>query len=64
MQRTVRRFFHRLEGHKANVVRLADFFKRSAHTHVTRESLAAIGGQFKGGDGRGHGTPSTSRHAT
>ena len=43
MQRAMRRLLHRAERHKANLVGLADFFKRPAHTRVTRQSPAAVG---------------------
>src|SRR5688572_5541109 len=54
MKRTMRGFLHLTERNKTNVVRLAYFFKRPANAHVTRQSLAAIGRPFKGGDGGGH----------
>src|SRR3546814_18167668 len=54
MQRAMRRFLHRGERKKTNVVRLAHFFKRPATAHVTRQSLAAIGRPFEGGNGGGH----------
>src|SRR3546814_1147218 len=54
MQRAMRRFLHRGERKKTNVVRLAHFFKRPANAHVTRQSLAAIGRPFEGGNGGGH----------
>src|SRR3984885_7166067 len=54
MKRRMRRFLHRTERNKTNLVRLAHFFKRPANAHVTRQSLAAIGRPFKGGDGGGH----------
>src|SRR5216683_947175 len=54
MERTMRGFLHLSERQKTNLVRLAHFFKRPANAHVTRQSLAAIGRPFKGGDGGGH----------
>src|SRR5882762_12042376 len=54
MERTMRGFLHLSERKKTNLVRLAHFFKRPANAHVTRQSLAAIGRPFKGGNGRGH----------
>src|SRR3984893_13733509 len=54
MERTMRRFLHLSERKKTNLVRLAHFFKRPANAHVTRQSLAAIGRPFKGGNGGGH----------
>src|SRR6202163_1437308 len=54
MERTMRRFLHLSERRKTNLVRLAHFFKRPANAHVTRQSLAAIGRPFKGGNGGGH----------
>src|ERR1700674_1960291 len=54
MERTMRGFLHLSERKKPNLVRLAHFFKRPANAHVTRESLAAIGRPFKGGNGGGH----------
>ena len=36
---------------KANLVGMADFFKRPANAHVTRQSLTAIMRRFKSGDG-------------
>ena len=50
----MRGFLHLTERKKTNVVRLAHFFERPANAHVTRQSLAAIGRPFKGGDGGGH----------
>jgi len=47
MKCTMRGFLHRTERKKTNVVRLAYFFKRPAHTHITRQSLAAIGDRSK-----------------
>src|SRR5258708_39141834 len=54
MKRSMRGFLHRTERNKANLVRLARFFKRPANAHVTCQSLAAIGRPFKGGNGGGH----------
>src|SRR3954447_3061991 len=54
MKRTARGLLHLTERHKTHVVRLAHFFKRPANAHVTRQSPAAIGRPFKGGDGDGH----------
>jgi hypothetical protein len=54
MKRTMRGFLQRTERLKTNLVGLARFFEGPANRHVTRQSPAAIGGPFKGGDGRGH----------
>ena len=54
MERSMRGFLHRPKRNKTNLVRLAHFFKRPANAHVTRQSPAAIGRPFKGGNGRGH----------
>src|ERR1700738_2566575 len=54
MKRSMRGFLHRTERNQTNLVRLAHFFKRPANAHVTRQSLAAIGRPFKGGNGGGH----------
>ena len=54
MKCAMRGFLHRTERKKTNVVRLSYFFERPANTHITRQSLAAIGGPFKGGNGDGH----------
>src|SRR6478736_5718420 len=54
MKRAMRRLFHLTERNKTDVIRLAHFFKRPANAHVTRQSLAAIGGPCKGGDGGTH----------
>src|SRR4029079_14983060 len=54
VKRQMSGFLHRAERNKANLVGWAHFFKRPAHTSVTRQSLAAIGGLFKGGNGDGH----------
>src|SRR5207302_6417682 len=51
---SMRGFLHRTERNKTNLVRLAHFFKRPANAHVTRQSLAAIGRPFKGGNSWGH----------
>ena len=53
MKRSMRGFLHRPERNKTNLVRLAHFFKRPANAHVTRQSPAAIGRPFKGGNGSG-----------
>src|SRR5665213_4348421 len=53
----MRGFLHLSERKKTNLVRLAHFFERPADAHVTRQSLAAIGRPFKGGNGGGHGKP-------
>jgi hypothetical protein len=59
MKRSMRGFLHRTERNKTNLLRLADFFQRPANARVTRQSLAAIGRPFKGGNGgdhwKGHG---------
>src|SRR5262245_5959602 len=54
MKRSMRGFLHLIEGKKTDVVGLTHFFKRPAHAHVTRQSLAAIWRPFKGGNGGGH----------
>ena len=54
MTRQVRGFLHRVERNKANLARLAYFFKRPASAQVTRQSLPATGRPFKGGNGDGH----------
>src|ERR1700679_41123 len=54
MKRSMLGFLHRTERNKTNLVRLAHFFKRPANAHVTRQSPAAIGRLFKGGNGGGH----------
>ena len=54
MQRQMRGLLHLFERNQANVVGLAHFFERPANAHVPRQSLAAIGRAFKGGDGGGH----------
>src|SRR6478752_7417408 len=43
MKRQMRGFLHRTKRNKANLVRLAHFFKRPANARITRQSLAAIG---------------------
>src|SRR4029079_5892322 len=43
VKRQMSGFLHRAERNKANLVGLAHFFKRPAHTSVTRQSLDAIG---------------------
>jgi hypothetical protein len=54
MKREIRGFLHRFERKKTNIVRLAHFFERPANSRITRQSLAAIGRLFKGGNGGGH----------
>ncbi len=54
MKRQMRGFLHRPERNEANLVGLAHFFQRPANARVARQSLAAIGRPFKGGDGDGH----------
>src|SRR6185436_6284856 len=55
MKRQMRGFLHRTKRNRANLVGLADFFKRPANARITRQSLAAIGRAFKGGNDYGHG---------
>ena len=43
MKRPMRRFLHRTERNKTNLVGLADFFKRPANAHIARQSPATIG---------------------
>jgi len=43
MKRQMRGFLHRTKRNKANLVGLADFFKRPANARITRQSPAAIG---------------------
>ena len=43
MKRQMRGFLHRTEQNKANLVRLAHFFKRPANARITRQPLASIG---------------------
>ena len=50
----MRGLLHRGERKQANVVGLAHFLERPAHAHVARQSPAAIGRAFEGGDGDGH----------
>ena len=45
---------HRMERDEANFVGLAHFFERPANARVTRQSLAAIGRPFEGGDDGSH----------
>jgi hypothetical protein len=56
---------YRAERKKTNVVGLAYFFESLAHAHITRQSPAAIGGPFKGGDDYAHrqnsGRPASTR---
>src|SRR4051794_10313112 len=54
MQRQMCRLLHRLERNKPDFVRLAHFFQRPANARVTRQSLAAIGRMFEGGNGGDH----------
>src|SRR5207302_7847450 len=54
MKRQMCGFLHRPERNKTNLVRLAHFFQRPANARITRQSLAAIGRPFKGGNGDGH----------
>src|SRR6202035_4646221 len=54
MKPQMRGFLHRTKRNKANLVGSADFFKRPANARITRQSLAAIGGPLKGGNGDGH----------
>ena len=54
MKRPMGGFLHRSERKQTNVVRLTHFLKGPANAHVTRQSPAAIGRPFKGGDGGGH----------
>ena len=51
MKRQMRGFLHRTERNQANLVGLAHFFERPANARITRQSLAAIGRPFKGGNG-------------
>src|SRR5262249_1961324 len=43
MKRQMRGLLHRTERNKANLVRLAHFFKRPANARITRQPLASIG---------------------
>ena len=43
MKGLMRGFLHRTERNKANLVRLAHFFKRPANARIARQSPAAIG---------------------
>ena len=54
MKRQMRGFLHRTERNKAHLVGLAHFFKCPANARITRQSLAAIGRSFKGGNNDGH----------
>jgi hypothetical protein len=54
MKRSMRGFLHFTERKKTNAVSLANFFKRPANAHVTRQSPAAIGRPFEGGNGGAH----------
>ena len=46
----MRRFPHRLEGEKANIVGQPRFLQRPADAHVAGQTLAAIGRAFKSGN--------------
>src|SRR5262245_44134482 len=54
MKRQMRAFLHRTKRHKANLVGLAHLLERPANARITRQSPAAVGGPFKGGNGDGH----------
>ena len=54
MKRPMRGLLHRFERNKTNLVGLAHFFQRPANARITRQSLAAVGRPFKGGNGGGH----------
>src|SRR5262245_65094749 len=54
MKAQMRGFLHRTERNKTNLIGLAHFFKRPANARITRQSLAAIGRPFKGGNDDGH----------
>jgi hypothetical protein len=54
MKREMRGFLHRFERKKTNVIRLPHLFERPANAHVTRQTLAAIGRPFKGGNDGGY----------
>lgn len=45
------------KGDEANLVGLADLFKRPANPHIARQALAPIGRPIKGGDHDGHREP-------
>src|SRR3569833_1209740 len=55
MKPTMGRFPHLIERDQSNLVRLAHFLKCPANGHIARQSLAAIGGALKSGDGGGRG---------
>src|SRR5262245_51680091 len=54
MKAHMRGFLHRTERNKANLVGPAHFLERPANARIARESLAAIGRPFKGGNDDGH----------
>src|SRR6185503_18574273 len=54
MKRQMCGFLHGPERNKTNLVRLAHFLQRPANARITRQSLAAIGRPFKGGNRDGH----------
>src|SRR5882757_5729278 len=54
LTRSMGRFLHVTERKKADVVGLANFFKRPADRHVTRQSLATIRRILEGGNGGVH----------
>src|SRR4051794_20756740 len=51
MKSQMRRFRHRTERNKANLVGFAHFLKRPANAHIARQSPTAIRWPFKGGNG-------------
>src|SRR3954466_14612583 len=54
MKAQMRGFLLRAERDKANLVGLADLFKRPANARIARQALAASGRPLKGGDDDGH----------
>src|SRR4030095_2061445 len=62
MKRQMCGFLHRPERNKTNLVRLAHFLERPANARITRQSLAAIGRPFKGGNRDGHRETSPCRN--
>jgi hypothetical protein len=54
MKLEMRGLLQRPERNKTNLVGLPHFFERPANARITRQSLAAIGRPFKGGDNDGH----------
>src|SRR5438045_9121034 len=54
MKAQMRGFLLRAERDKANLVGLADLFKRPANARIARQAVAAIGRPLKGGDDDGH----------